>query len=330
MIKILWDLRQGSQEWLDLRKNKISATDAYDLLNGKSIDQILKEKQNSTFAGNGATERGHLLEEQARDIFKSLHPELSIKEAGAILNDDFPNALISPDGVINNGMALLEIKSFEKSHHEDIIKNLDPHFLAQIQMQMLISECQFVEGIFFNPEEEDPKKAFVTQRFYADNEIQAKLRTLLSEDSITPEEVNNDGLQIITLQRELQNYENRLAQEFEDYQNKKQQLEDIKTKLKSQTKGKLKTILTDDLGNTLDISIYDSDKITCVNPSIVPEEYTSEEEIPNAYVKQGKIYQRVPNTQLVKNYFKAGKSLPEGFENHPTRNIRLKFNGKAI
>ena len=330
MIKILYDLVQGTPEWLELRKGKVSATDAYDLLNGKSIDQILADKQNTTFTGNEATERGHLLERQAREIFQSLHPELSVKEAGAILNEAFPNALISPDGVINNGMALLEIKSFEKAHHEEIIKNLDPHFLAQIQMQMLISECQFVEGIFFNPEEEDLDKAFVTKRFYPDPEIQSKLRTLLAQDSITPEEVNENGLQVIRLQQELETFENQLASQIEDYRLKKQQLEDLKTKLKTQTKGKLKTTLTDDEGNSLEISIYDTDKITCTDLSVVPMEYTSEEEIPDVYMANGKFYHRVPNTQLVKNYFKAGKSLPDGFENHPIRNIRLKFNGKAI
>ena len=329
MIKILWDLKQGSKEWLDFRKTRISATDAYDLLNGKSINQILKEKQNSTFAGNEATERGHTLEPEARKIYAELS-QVTIKEAGGIINTDFPQCWVSPDGVIMEENGLIEIKCFEKTHHEQAIQSLDSHLISQCQFQLLISQRDFVDFVAYCPEEEDINDAFVIHRILPDPEIQAKLRTLLSQDSITPEEVNNDGLQIITLQRELQNYENRLAQEFEDYQNKKQQLEDIKTKLKSQTKGKLKTVLTDDLGNTLDISIYDSDKITCVNPSIVSEEYTSEEEIPNAYVKQGKIYQRVPNTQLVKNYFKAGKSLPEGFENHPTRNIRLKFNGKAI
>lgn len=325
MITTLWDLEQGSEEWRDLRKTKISATDAYDLLNGMSISDILQRKQESNFTGSYYTQRGHELEETARQIYQETFDE-EVKTAGAILNDKYPNALCSPDGIIPDG--LIEIKSFTHKHHKELAENSDAHVLAQIQFQLLISERKFVKLVQYNPDEEDFDKVFIVKKILPDPEIQEKLKKLLVQTS--DNSLEDKALTITKLEQEVLAYESQFAEQLSDYQSKKAQLEELKQELKTQTTGKISKTYTDDLGNTLGISIYDRHSIQVSDPSKVQDEYTSLEEIEDAFVQNGKIYRKTPNTKLVQNQVKLGKSLPEGFIDKTSRTISIKFNGKAI
>ena len=183
------------------------------------------------------------------------------------------------------------------------------------------------------PDIEDTQQAFFVKRILPDEEVFAKFKSALQNTSRTGnEQVQSMAMTVFQAEKDLVFIENNIKEKLTEYQRLKDRLAEAKERLKTKTAGmgKIKQTYTDDLGNTLDISIYDTDKITCTDLSVVPMEYTSEEELSDVYMANGKFYHRVPNTQLVKNYFKAGKSLPDGFENHPTRNIRLKFNGKAI
>lgn len=326
MIKILWDLEQGSNEWFELRKTRISATDAYDLLNEKPIEQILADKQADTFAGSFATERGHLLEDEARKLYADYN-EVEVKQAGAIINDKFPNALCSPDGVLEEG--LIEIKCFGKEHHEDAIENLDAHLVAQINFQLLISERPWVDFVSYNPEENDLDKAFNIQRIYPDEELQQKLKELLLNPTTLDSSIEKDALALCEVQNELVKLDDTLKQQLELREQLNMQIENLKDKLKRNTHGKVKKVVQ--LGeSTLDLSIYDTHKIVVENENEVLDEYKKKVEIPDAFVENGKIYRREINTKLVNNLVKAGKSIPEGFIDKGTRNIRLKFNGKAI
>jgi len=328
MINILWDLKQGTEVWQDLRKDRVSATDAYDLLNGKDQYTILTEKRANTFTGSVATERGHALEAEARQIY-AITEGVEVKEAGAILNSEYPMAMCSPDGVVGED-GLIEIKCFYKEHHEDAIENLDAHLIAQTQFQLLISERKWVDFVAYSPEE-DEDKAFVVKRFYPDPEIQEKLHTLL-QPSITGEahpELYSDVMEIVNLESEIVAYEDRLSSELADYQNKKNQLETLKEKLKLTTTGKVKKTVEFN-GNTLDLSIYDTHKVVVDDPSEVEDEFMEKVEVPDVFEEGGKFWHKVPNPKLVQNYVKAGKSLPKGFADKISRTIRLKFNGKSI
>lgn len=326
MITILYDLEQGTDEWLEFRKDKISATDAYDLLNGLSISTILENKQ-SDFGGSFATERGHLLEKEAREIYASLNG-VDVQEAGAILNSDYPNCMCSPDGLVGED-TLIEIKSFMKEHHEDAIENLDAHLIAQTQFQLLISGRRKVDFVAYNPEESDLKKAFVVTPIYPNPEIQAKLKKLLTASDEPDENLEQNALALLKLQSEIALQEAELSTQLEDYQAKKQQLETLKQKLKESTTGKVKKTLELN-GATLDLSIYDTHKVEVEDPSKVADEFVTLVEVQD-YVKKGKkFYQKVPNPKLVQNFVKAGKTLPDGFKDKVTRTIKLKFNGKSI
>lgn len=328
MITILWDLKQGSPEWHEFRKHHISATDAYDLINGLSTDAIFLKKLEAGFSGSKATERGHLLEGQARQLYADLH-EIEVKEAGAIINSDFPNASISPDGIVGDD-GLIEIKSFEHAHHKDVIKNLDPHLICQVQFQLFISRRKWVDFIAYNPEEEVLADAYVEKRFFPDSEMFAKFALALSSQPPIAE-MENAALQILDLESQLSKIPEPIQAQILDYQAKKQRIAELKSWLKFNTTGKVKEVFADGSGNKLDISIYDYHRVAVDDPAKVPVEYTTTTELPDAFLSEdGKILQRVPNTKLAGNIYKAGKSLPPGFRVSSTRSISIKFNGETL
>ena len=91
-------VEQGSEEWKKLRSQYITATDVYNLLQGQSIQQILQQKANNTFRGNYYTERGHILEEEAKEIYSKVYQPT--RNVGFVINDKYPLVGMSPDGLV--------------------------------------------------------------------------------------------------------------------------------------------------------------------------------------------------------------------------------------
>lgn len=327
-VEILWDLEQGSDEWHEFRKDKISGTNAYDLINGMSIQDIIKSKSGGgNFSGSFATERGHLLENEARQLYRDLN-NANVREAGAIINDKYPVAMYSPDGVIMDEKGLIEIKSFLHDHHEDLHENLDAHVYDQMQFGLFISEREYIDLVQYNPDEKDISKTFYIQRFYPDPEIFKKFEDALLNpyDDACIEET---ALTLIKLEQQLQEQTDQLKSQLEIRDALNNQITELKQRLKESTKGKIsKKIL---LGkNTLSLNIHDTVKISVEDPSKVEDEYMSKQEVSGGFVSNGKIYQKIPNPKLVQNLVKAGKSLPKGFAQKTSRTISIKFNGKTI
>jgi len=152
MVTILYDLIQGSEEWHQLRKGKVTGTSAWKLLAGESLKDVIEDsKKEDDFNGNKYTARGHLLEDEARQLYSDLN-HVTVIEAGAILNDSYPNALSSPDGLIKEVSAGLEIKSFLPEHMNEVWEHLDNHIIAQIYWNLFLSEREFWDLVLYNPD----------------------------------------------------------------------------------------------------------------------------------------------------------------------------------
>lgn len=180
MIVYKNQLEQNSQEWLDLRNKYITGTDAYDLLNGKSIPEILQKKRDCHFAGNYYTRRGHRLEPEAKEIYSKLFTP--VENVGFVINDKFPYCGVSPDGLVGEN-GLVEVKAFNEKRHLDVYQNLDPHIIAQTQYQLFVTEREWVDLVLYNPDISDPHKAFLTKRLFPIPEIQKKLYNIFKEVS---------------------------------------------------------------------------------------------------------------------------------------------------
>jgi len=123
-VKIIPDLIQGSPEWLAARKGRPTASRFSDIVTAAKADlsksaegymhELIGEcfcPEFQYFAGNAATERGKLLEPEAREAFQA-ETGLVIHEVGLCISADEVSGC-SPDGLIYDGeipVAGLEIK----------------------------------------------------------------------------------------------------------------------------------------------------------------------------------------------------------------------------
>jgi len=174
---------QRSQEWLDLRENMITASDAASAIGEspyESEDAFVKKKVLRTkWAGNEATAHGTLLEPIVREMYDQKYNRKS-HEIGLVQHRDYPWLGASPDGVTEDGI-LVEIKC-PKSRK--ITSNVPKHYWPQVQLQLEITdleECDFVQyrpaqiedGVLRSPEE------FVVVRVHRDREWFARVLPVL-------------------------------------------------------------------------------------------------------------------------------------------------------
>jgi len=174
---------QRSQEWLDLRENMITASDAASAIGEspyESEDAFVKKKVLRTkWAGNEATAHGTLLEPIVRDLYDQKYNRKS-HEIGLVQHRDYPWLGASPDGVTEDGI-LVEIKC-PKSRK--ITSNVPKHYWPQVQLQLEITdleECDFVQyrpaqiedGVLRSPEE------FVVVRVHRDRAWFARVLPVL-------------------------------------------------------------------------------------------------------------------------------------------------------
>ena len=178
MIKIFStnEVKQGSEKWLALRSNYISGTDAYDLLRGKTVTEILSNKVNNSFKGNFWTIRGHVLEDEAKEIYSEVfQPTLDV---GFVINDKYPYCGVSPDSLVSDD-GLVEVKAFNAKRHLDVFRRIDPHIVAQTQYQLFVTERAWCDLVLYNPDL-DPEQAFLVKRQYPKKTIQDKFHEIFS------------------------------------------------------------------------------------------------------------------------------------------------------
>lgn len=138
------DVIQGSEQWLQDREDNYTGSNADKLLTGHAHVKIIDGKisryavaHDSGFTGNFWTKRGHVLEDEAIELYE-LIKSVKVRKTGYITNSQFPGCLTSPDGI--DGDYFLEVKSFGEKEHRKLLKGeISFKILAQIHYGMLIS-----------------------------------------------------------------------------------------------------------------------------------------------------------------------------------------------
>lgn len=144
---IIWhDVKQGTPEWLELRKDLWTGSKAIRLLQGKLM---LPE---SDFQGNIHTKRGQILEAVAvREYERKVGHK--VQRPGFITNTVYPNAGYSPDAV--DRPWLLEIKAFNGERHDKLVAGEIPlEVLVQVYFGMIITGFRKARLLPINPERE--------------------------------------------------------------------------------------------------------------------------------------------------------------------------------
>lgn len=151
------DLVQGTEEWKEIRLKYLTGTDAYHLLRGKDIEDILEAKLvGNNFRGTRATRRGHRLEPEAVALLEAIK-EVEVHHTGFITNNKYPIVGYSPDGLIGKD-GLVECKAFSKDRHLLNGERPEVSIVAQIQWGLFVSERQWAYLVLYNPDL-DPEEA---------------------------------------------------------------------------------------------------------------------------------------------------------------------------
>ena len=166
---IIHNMQQGTDEWFAIRcgipttsafSNMVTSTGnlsksiddyaitlAADMFAGKSLDE---------FQGNHYTERGTALEPEARNFYE-VQKDIDVQEVGFI-TDDKNTWGCSPDGLVSDGLGMLEIKcQIPKNHIKCIIDykkkgKVPTKYIHQIQGQMLIANREYCDLLLYHPQ----------------------------------------------------------------------------------------------------------------------------------------------------------------------------------
>lgn len=137
--KIL-NIIQGSQEWLSLRKTKITATDTAKIMNLSPFCtplQLWEEKLGLREPQpiNDKMREGTLLEEEAREFINKSGTDFKPIVLESV---EFPFMMASLDGMNSSG-DILEIKCGVSSFINAEVENIEPYYYSQCQKQMFVA-----------------------------------------------------------------------------------------------------------------------------------------------------------------------------------------------
>lgn len=175
----IYNFEQRTEDWYNFRKGKMTASNADTIIaNGKGLETYIynlmaeyyssAEKENYI---NADMQRGIDLEPEAKIEFQ-FYTGLDIKEVGCVELNEY--ILASPDGLIGDD-GLIEIKCPNDSIYFKLLlsNNIKPEYIAQMQMQMYVTDRQYCYFVSYNPNFE---KSLYIKKINRDEEMIEKLK----------------------------------------------------------------------------------------------------------------------------------------------------------
>lgn len=142
---IIHNFEQHSEEWLNIRLGKFTATNASAIKTGgvgldtlcfEKAAEILTKQRKPTFQSE-AIAHGNELEDVARTLFE-MKTGFTVEQVGFIEIDDLEGS--SPDGIIHIGDEVtgVEFKCPQDNTYAKLLfdRKIKPEYYAQMQMQM--------------------------------------------------------------------------------------------------------------------------------------------------------------------------------------------------
>lgn len=182
------DVEQGSDAWFAARAGKLTASrvkalvaktkSGYSTSRANMITQLALERMTGVVEptySNAAMQRGNDLEGEARNFY-SFQRDVAITEVGMVIHPEYDFITCSPDGLIDDD-GLVEIKCpFSMAKMVSYLEK-DAHakeYRVQLQMQLLVTNRQYVDVVGYDPRFPDGLKMAVC-RVEADKEYQEEL-----------------------------------------------------------------------------------------------------------------------------------------------------------
>jgi len=177
-----YDIQQGTDEWHEIKKGKMSASHAQAIgNNGKGLDTYIYQLATELFSQaerdnytNKDMERGNELEPIARQLYEKVN-NVKVIQVGFVEMNKYAGC--SPDGLVGED-GLLEIKCPNDVNYFKFLigeSKTDPGWEWQIQMQLLITERKWCDLLYYNPNFKG--KEGKIKRIFPDQEKQEKLIT---------------------------------------------------------------------------------------------------------------------------------------------------------
>lgn len=150
------DLIQGSPEWLEWRHGGIGGSDIAAIMGlspfKDAVDVYNEKKGISVPFVNDAMRRGTQNEPRAREAFERA---MDMKfPATCWQHDEHDFCRVSLDGYNDDhAPAILEIKVTSPANYDKLLRSGDspPHYVMQVQWQLLATGCDFGWLVFFDP-----------------------------------------------------------------------------------------------------------------------------------------------------------------------------------
>ena len=173
----IYNFAQNTEEWFNVRKLKLTASDATAIGNkGAGLETLVKKKvmetlvEESNSYTNEHIERGKELEPIAIAMYEFEY-NVEVKQVGFVEFTEFSGC--SPDGLVGEDGGI-EVKCRNNEKHFDFIlgAKLDSATEWQIQMNLLVTGRKWWDFVSFNP---NFKKSMVVMRVLPDEVRQKKL-----------------------------------------------------------------------------------------------------------------------------------------------------------
>lgn len=174
-MKIYKDIAQGTDEWFEVKKGKLTASHATAIMaNGKGLQTLVEEIITDYYSSDNYPEytnrlsnkhidRGNEFEAKARTIYE-LETGNKVEQVGFVELDEFVGC--SPDGLVGDD-GLIEIKNPANKEFVRLALTgkIDSNHLNQMQMQMYVTGRKWCDYFVFNPNYEP---CFIKKRVEAD------------------------------------------------------------------------------------------------------------------------------------------------------------------
>ena len=151
-------VKQRTQEWIDLRKNRLTASNLAEAISNNN-DRIAKKKaniiiDNVNYNNIPAIKWGVMFESMALRCYSQLNNDIKVNEFGLILNNDLDCFAASPDGITELG-DMIEIKC---PYSRKIDGSIPKAYYLQMQGQLAVcnlKRCIYIECSFMEYENEE-------------------------------------------------------------------------------------------------------------------------------------------------------------------------------
>lgn len=193
-----FDIAQNSDEWMEIRRGRFTASSFADLFMSKStagykkaIRKVVYERltgESPESFKSDYMERGHEIESMAREAYE-LNSFNTVKDAGFFEYNEWVGA--SPDGLVNDD-GLIEIKSPAYNTFIDYLLSgqVPSEYTYQIQGQLFVTGRKWTDFVAYHP-----MLPIIIIRVYPDpviiEQIKAVLETAISEAQTMINKINS-------------------------------------------------------------------------------------------------------------------------------------------